>query len=130
MTLKVRRMKKYNQRRSTKIIKSYKIDLKKIEDKIQMSVGAFLSCAKEGSSTKVNQLRQEARHTLVKFGPNMQKIADEIGGIFPKRVSDFLSSIDHMLATETTSQFQPWADDSKLYSCRMASQRLEDILLK
>lgn len=122
MTLKVRRMKKYNQRRSKNIMKVYRQDLQQLEHKIQSSVSAFIHSTKEGSPSKAHALCQQAKNTLLKFGPEMQKIANEIGGVFPKRVTDFLASIEKVLILEQPSgSFQPW---------EIASQRLEDILLK
>ena len=122
MTLKVRRMKKYNQRRSKNVMKVYRQDLQQLENKIQTSVSAFITASKDGSSTKTHTLHEQAKNNLAKLGPEMQKVADEMGGVFPKRVNDFLRSIDKVLVTEQPiGSFQPW---------QVASQRLEDILLK
>jgi hypothetical protein len=131
MTLKVRRMKKYNQRRSSKIMNAFRKDLQQCEHKIQASVSAFLACIKEGSTSKARAHCEQTRNILLKYGPEMQKIANEIGGIAPKRVSDFLASIDHILLNEfPPSDIHTWVDDGKIRSCNIASQRLEDILLK
>jgi len=115
-------MKKYNQRRSKNVMKVYRQDLQQLENKIQTSVSAFIMASKEGSSSKTHTLYQQAKNNVAKFGPEMEKVADEMGGIFPKRVKDFLRTIDKVLLTEQpVGNFQPW---------EIASQRLEDILLK
>jgi hypothetical protein len=45
-------MKKYNQRRSSKIMNAFRKDLQQCEHKIQASVSAFLACIKEALHLK------------------------------------------------------------------------------
>lgn len=132
MTLKVRRTKKYIPRRSSKLIKLNKQRLSDLETMIQSDVGQLLSSAKEGSNPNISAISQKTKTDFLKFGPDMQKIADELGGAFPKKVSVFLSSIDKVLHSqkEDSATFHFLVDDAKIKSCFKATQSLEQALLK
>ncbi len=132
MTLNVRRTKKYNPRRSSKLMKLNKQRLSDLEHKIQSEVGELLDFLNEGALPKAEAVSQKAKNDLLRFGPDMQKIADEIGGAFPKKVSTFLSTIDNILHSqkEGSSTFHLLVDDSKIQSCFKATQSLEQALLK
>lgn len=132
MTLKLRRTKKYHPRRSTKIMKLNRQRLYDLENKIRADVNQLLTLLQEGSSPKMQFLSEQTRNDLLKLGPDMQKIADELGGAFPKKVSSFLSSINNMLTSkkENTSHIEFWVDDAKIQSCYKATESLEQALLK
>ncbi len=132
MTLNLRRMKKYNPRRSSKEIKLNKQKLKDLEHKIKADVGEFLVQIKEGSPEEVLKSSQRTKNDLLKIGPDMEKMAAEIGGRFPKIVHEFLHTVDVLLhPIHTKSEpIDLWLDDAKIHSCHIATQKLEDALLK
>ena len=132
MTLKVRRTKPYTPRRSSKLMKLNKQRLSDLENMIQSNVGQLLSRAKEGSNPHIQSISQKTKGVLLKFGPDMQKIAYELGGAFPKKVSAFLASIDKVLHNqkEDSATFHFLVDDTEIQSCFKATQSLEQALLK
>ncbi|MES2198991.1 MAG: hypothetical protein V4489_02335 [Chlamydiota bacterium] len=133
MTLNLRRTKKYNPRRSSKLMKLNKQRLSDLENTIQSDVKELLTLIKEGTSPNIRAISQKTKTDLLKFGPDMQKIADEIGGAFPKKVSVFLATIDTVLRSQkedSSSNIHFWVDDAKLQSCYKATHSLEQALLK
>lgn len=132
MTLNLRRMKKYHPRRSSRMIRLNKQKLIDLEHKIKADVGEFLVKVKEGSSEEILKSSQKTRNDLLKLGPDMEKIAEEIGGRIPKFVNEFLHTIDTILHNphSPTESLSLWVDDAKVKSCYVATQKLEDILLK
>ena len=131
MALHLRRMKGYNPRRSSKEMKLKKQALRDLEHQIKAHIGEFLVLLKEGSSEQTENALQKTKTELLKLSPDMEKIAEDLRGRFPKFVKDFLHSIDTVLHT-STSQGSPslWVDEAKVQSCFVATQRLEDALLK
>lgn len=132
MTLPLRRMKKYNPRRSSKEIKLNKQRLIDLEHQIKSDVGELLVLLKEGSQEDVFKSSQKTKTDLLKLGPDMEKVAAEIGGRLPKMVHHFLRCIDTVIPP-LANPLPPnslWIDDAKINSCYTATQRLEDALLK
>ena len=132
MTLNLRRMKKYHPRRSSKEIKLNKQKLIDLEHQIKADVGEFLVLVKEGSQEAAIKTSQKTKSDLMKMGPDMEKVAGEIGGRLPKIVNEFLHTIDSLLHTppSPSDSLNLWIDDAKINSCYSATQKLEDALLK
>lgn len=133
MTLKVRKLKEYHPRRSSKVMKLNKQRLSDLENIIRSDTLELTRLVKEGNAPNIETISQRTRQNLSKVGPEMKKIADEIGGAFPKKVSVFLASVDTMLHLQkenTSSNIHFWIDDAKLQSCYKATQSLEQALLK
>lgn len=132
MTLKVRRTKKYTPRRSSKLIKANKQRLSDLENNLKSDLGELLALVNEGSTDTAQYISQKTKNNLLRFGPEMQKIADDIGGAFPKKVSHFLSSVDSILhgQKENGSTFHFVIENSKIQSCFKAQNSLEQALLK
>ncbi len=132
MTLRVRRTKKYNPRRSSKLIKINKQKLRDLEHKIRSDVGELLVFLQEGATPNARALSQKTKSDLLKFGPDMQKIAEEIGGAFPKKVAVFLAGVDSLLHSQKDegADLRLWIDDAKIESCYKATRSLEQALLK
>ncbi len=125
MTTRLRKMKPYHPRRSSKAIKLNKQKLSDLEKKISSDIGSYLVLIEEGSSEQLQLAAQKAKTDLMKFGSDMQKLAGDIGGQIPRYVGEFIDSIDHILHSRSE-----WIDDAKVKSCYQATQRLEDALLK
>jgi len=132
MTLNLRRMRKYHPRRSSKEIKLNKQKLIDLEHQIKADVGEFLVLIKEGSHEQALKSHQKTKGDLLKYKPDMEKVAEEIGGRVPKYVTEFLSTIDRMLQCPQgpNESFSLWVDEAKINSCYNATRKLEDSLLK
>lgn len=132
MTLNLRRMKKYHPRRSSKEIKLNKQRLIDLEHQIKADVGEFLVLIKEGMGEEAVKSSQKTKSALLKFGPDMEKVAAEIGGRLPKSVHEFLRTIDRLLPPSHVAPASSslWVDQAKIESCHTATQKLEDLLLK
>ena len=126
MTLKVRKLKKYYPRRSATIMRPLRENLHNLEIKIQADLVLFLAAIQKGSKEDLAVTSEKIKHNLAKFGPEMQKIADEIGATFPKRVSTFLSSIEQVLQTQSAHTMDP----TKIAYCNLATKKLEELLIK
>jgi hypothetical protein len=132
MTLNLRRMRKYHPRRSSKEIKLNKQKLIDLEHQIKADVGEFLVLVKEGSNDEALKSYQKAKGDLLKYKPDMEKVAEAIGGRVPKYVTEFLNTIDKLLQFPQSSNesFTLWVDEAKVKSCYTATRKLEDSLLK
>ncbi len=97
-----------------------KQNLSDLERRISMHVGNFLVLIEEGSQTQIEQAKQKAQSELLKIGPDMEKVAQEIGGKFPVFVRDYLDSVDSIL--HSASGF---VDDAKITRCFNTTQKLE-----
>jgi hypothetical protein len=122
--VKLRKMKAFQPRtkraRTVRLSKQQLIDL---EHKISADIGSFLVLLEQGNAEQVTSASQKARSDFLKLGPDMKKLATQMGGAFPKHVSDFLDSIDNILHTGVN-----WLDEGKIKDCYCATQRLEEAL--
>jgi len=125
-------MRKYHPRRSSKEIKLNKQKLIDLEHQIKADVGEFLVLVKEGSNDEALKSYQKAKGDLLKYKPDMEKVAEAIGGRVPKYVTEFLNTIDKLLQFPQSSNesFTLWVDEAKVKSCYTATRKLEDSLLK
>lgn len=99
--------------------------LSDLEHLVSMDAGTFLVLLEEGTAQQVDLSKQKAKTTLLKYAPEMVKIAQELGGLFPKVVEDFLNSVDEIVHTATG-----WIDTAKIKECYKSTQKLEKALHK
>ena len=97
-----------------------KQELGDLEHKLSMDVGSFLVLSHEGSQEQIESARQKTRMDLLKYGPDMQKLAFQIGGTMPDTVENFIDSLDDIVHASLG-----WIDEQQLYHCFKASERLE-----
>ncbi len=71
--------------------------LQDIEHKISADVGAFTVLLEEGSAQEIEAARKRARADLLKWGQEMQHIAQTLGKEYPTAVLSYLSSVDTLL---------------------------------
>jgi hypothetical protein len=88
--------------------------------RISLHVGNFLVLTEEGDPTQIALAHQKAKSEFLKFGPEMYKLANQMGGVFPNIVEDFLLSIDAVLHATP--------DDEKVSHCFRSTQKLESEL--
>jgi hypothetical protein len=99
--------------------------LSDLEHLISMDAGTFLVLIEEGTSQQIALSKQKAKTTLLKYAPEMYKLAQELGGLYPKTVEDFLNSVDEIVYSATA-----WIDSAKIKECYKATQKLEKALHK
>lgn len=81
-----------------KKIKTHELEmLGKIEQRISLNIDSFLALSEEGDPTQIAFAFQKAKNEFLKFGPEMHRIAVQIGGELPNTVDDFLESVDTVL---------------------------------
>jgi hypothetical protein len=84
--------------RSRNKIKSYEMEqIEKIEQRISLHVDSFLVLSEEGDPTQIALAFQRAKSEFLKGGPEMHRLAVQIGGDLPTIVDDFLESVDVVL---------------------------------
>ncbi len=93
--------------------------LEDLEKRISLNVGNFLVLSEEGDPTQIALAHQKAKSEFLKFGPEMHKIAQTIGGNLQYAVADFLDSIDIVL------HCAEFLDDDKISRCFHTTQTLE-----
>ncbi len=126
MTSRFRKMRTYHPRRSSKTIKLNKQKLMTLEHKIETNLTELLLFLKEGSLQQIESSTQKAHSDLVKFGPDMQKLASDIGGSAPKAVTNFLDTF-HTLIDIAKNQAN-FVDEEKINSCFHATKKLTQSL--
>src|SRR4051812_30970998 len=70
-----------------------------LEKKISLHVGSFLVLTEEGDPTQIALAHQRAKSDFMKFGPEMHRLAQELGGEILYIVSEYLESVDTVLHT-------------------------------
>lgn len=96
-----------------------KQQLKDLEHKMNMNLNTFLVLREEGSTQQLALASQKAKSDLLKYGPDMIRLAQEIGGYLPQAVEGYITSVSAILH----SAFG-WIDDMLLHDYFVASQRL------
>ena len=116
-----KKMKPYHPRKTHHARVVEKQQLVDLEKKLSMDIGQFLVLSEEGNASQTDHARQKARTDLIKYGPDMQKLAQQIGGPFPRYVDNFLDSVDDLLHTAMI-------DPAKISLLYHSTQQLEDEL--
>ncbi len=95
-------------------------ELLDLEHKIRADFGTFLVLKEEGNHMQIERAKQKARTDLLKYGPDMSRIAQKLGGSLPRAVHNFLQSIDAVIHSATG-----WIDDDKIIHCYNSTEALE-----
>jgi hypothetical protein len=90
-----------------------------LEKRISLNVGNFLVLTEEGDPTQIALAHQKAKSEFIKFGPEMARIAQRLGGEVSYVVAEFLDSVDVVL------HCSEMLDDDKVSRCFYSTQRLE-----
>lgn len=96
--------------------------LEDLEHRISLNLGNYIVLTEEGDPQQIAMAHQKAKSEFIKFGPEMHKIAQHIGGSISDAVDAYLSSVDTLLHTSG------WLDDDTISQCFDTTQRLESEL--
>lgn len=91
-----------------------------LEHKFTMDIGALLVLLSEGTSEQAALANHKTRSDLLKFGPDMQKLAREAGGSLPNVVEEYLESVDSIVHSASG-----WIDEAKITRCYNMTQKLQ-----
>lgn len=95
---KKKQIKKIQSIRNKKAIKTHEMEmLEKIEQRISLNVDSFLVLSEEGEPTQVALAYQKAKKEFSECAPEMNRIAQIVGGDLPTIVAEFLESIEIVL---------------------------------
>ncbi|MBI2743341.1 MAG: hypothetical protein HYX48_05435 [Chlamydiales bacterium] len=94
-----------------------------LEHKFSIDIGSLLVLMVEGSQEQVTLANQKAKRDLIKFGPEMQKLAEQAGGSFPEVVEEYLNSVDAVVHSASG-----WIDEAKISHCYNMTQKLKQEL--
>lgn len=95
---KKKNIKKIQTVKNKKVIKSHEMEmLEKIEQRISLNVDSFLILSEEGEPTQVALAFQKAKKEFSECGPEMNRLAQKLGGDLPIIVAEFLESIETVL---------------------------------
>lgn len=117
---KWRRMQKYTPRKTAGSKALNKQQLHDLELKLSTDINSYLVLNEEGSAQQAEHARVKAKSDLLKFGPDMKKISQEIGGNLPVAVDSFLSSIDSIVHAHNG-----FLDEQRISDCYKATENLE-----
>jgi hypothetical protein len=123
MSISRRKIRPYHPRKKSHSQELVRQQLTDLEHKISADVSALLVLFSEGSSQQIAHALQNTKNELIKFTPEMQKLAYNLGGNFPKAVHDFLDSIDSIAHSAAG-----WIDEAKITRCYNATQKLQNEL--
>ena len=96
-----------------------KQQLKDLEHLMNMELNTFLVLREEGSIGQLALASQKAKSTLLKYGPEILHLAQEIGGELPISAENYIDSISAILH----SAFG-WIDEAVIHDYFISSQRL------
>ena len=105
--------------------KNIRQELADLEHRISMEFGKFLVLLDEGSPADAALAKQKSKSGLLKYGPDMQRLAKELGGKIPQYVQEFLESLDVILHTQTAT-----IDQAKITACFKKARELEHAIKK
>ncbi len=115
-----KRLKKKSSAKIKKTIKTHERQrLENLEELISLNLGSLLVLSEEGDPTQIALAYQQAKNEFLKLGPEMHRIAREIGGDLFWIVADFLESIDVVLHK------QGMLDEDKITHCLSTTERLK-----
>ncbi|MGC1878399.1 MAG: hypothetical protein WA347_04740 [Rhabdochlamydiaceae bacterium] len=120
MGLRLRRMKAYHPRRRIKGLDLHKQNLNDIKHRISSDIGCLIVLFEEGNPDQITSAQQKAKSDFLKYGTEMQKIAQKMGDRYQRAVRDYLDSID--IIVHSTSE---WLDEAKITNCYTMTEKLE-----
>lgn len=115
--------KKRNEPKKSQLQVLEKQRLSDMEHTVSADVGNFLVLLEEGSAADIEVARKKARGDLLKWGQEMQHIAQTLGGRYVKAVSEYINSIDTVLHCPTD-----FVDEEKVSDCFHTTRALEKML--
>jgi hypothetical protein len=96
-----------------------KQQVKDLGHKMNLNLNSFLVLREEGNPHQLALASQKAKSDLLKYGPDMYRLAQDIGGSLPSAVENYINSISAILH----SAFG-WIDEAIIHDYYIASQRL------
>ncbi|HSX03151.1 MAG TPA: hypothetical protein VLG76_00295 [Rhabdochlamydiaceae bacterium] len=96
-----------------------------LEQLLKKDLGSLLALNEEGSEKQIEAARQKVRSDLLKYAPEMKKMAEKMGGQFAGAVDEFLKSVDGVLGS-----MGQWLDQSKVNEHFKATNKLDHQLGK
>ena len=112
---------KQPQKKQLKVLEKQR--LSDMKHKISADVGNFLVFLEEGSLNEVENARKKARGDLLKWGQEMQHIAQTLGSNYVEAVSGYINTIDMVLHCPTD-----FVDAEKVNECFHVTRELEEML--
>ncbi len=97
-----------------------KQQLSDLEHQLSMDIGALIVLVSEGSNQQAAIASQKAKSDLLKFGPDMHKIGQELGGTVLEAVEGYLDSVDAIVHSA-----KGFLDEAKITYCYKATQKLQ-----
>jgi hypothetical protein len=117
----IRRLRKLKPHRGQDLLLQQMADTKR---RIGIHMGNYLVLLEEGTFEQMAIAKQKARSELLKMGPELEKLALELGGKFTACVRDFLDSVDQILYSASNL-----IDQAKTVRYFHAEQKLAKILI-
>ncbi len=109
------------QKKQLKVLEKQR--LSDMEHKISADVGNFIVLLEEGTSTEIDNARKRARGDLLKWGTEMQQIAQTLGSNYVEAVSGYINTIDTVLHCPPD-----FVDEEKVSECFQVTRKLEKML--
>lgn len=97
--------------------------LSDLEQLFKKDLGSLMAMNEEGSEKQLEAARNKIRSDLLKYAPEMKKMAEKMGDKFAGAVDDFLKSIDGVLGS-----MGQWLDQSKVNDHFKATHKLDNQL--
>lgn len=114
--------KKKDQEKEAELQKQMLEDFEKL---LKNDLGSLMALNGEGSSKQLEAARNKIRGDLLKYAPEMKKMAEKMGGQFSGAVDEFLKSIDGVLGS-----MGQWVDQAKVNDHFKAVHKLDNQLHK
>lgn len=119
MAPRLRKMRPYHPRRRAKKSDVRKQSLRDLEHKISSEVSGLVLLCEEGNQNQIEAAKQKAKSGYLKYGDEMQKIAQELGARYTRAVRDFLDSVDIIVHSDSH-----WIDEAKVRHCYTMTEKL------
>jgi len=120
MAPRLRRMKTYYPRRRRKGLDLHKQMLSDLKHRISSDVGSLIVLYEEGNTAQILAAQQKAKGDFLKYAGEMKTIAQKMGDRYERIVSDYLSSVDLIVHSNS-----PWLDEAKINHCYHMTEKLE-----
>ncbi len=88
--------------------------------RLTMHIGNYLVLLEEGTPEQISLAKQKARSELLKLGPEMEKLAADMGEKYSVLLREFLDSTEGILYSATG-----WIDEAKITLYFNAEQKFE-----
>lgn len=111
--------------RSSNLVKPHgekaieKQQLKDLAHLMNMQLNTFLVLREEGTTQQLAMASQKAKSLLLKHGPEMFRLAQEIGDSVPNAMENYINSVSAILHAAFG-----WIDEAIIHDYFISSQRL------